>query len=282
MGRSSYAYHQRFAKERLYTGRNTFVLRKVGVAKRDNLIDYSLLEWCIREDLNQTAPRYMAVLDPIKVILTNYPDDNQEYMKASINPEDPSAGERSILFSKELYIERDDFMEDPPKKFFRLRPGGEVRLKYGYIIRCDHVVKDKNGDITALHCTYDPDTKPGAGTWRSVKGTIHWLCARHAAVGQVRLFDKLFTEADMGAIPQNSDYKDFLNPQSLMTVQALIDKDALALAMQAQQGKDHTRIRMQFERLGYFVVDYDSTSDHPVFNRICTLRDSYAKALKKG
>lgn len=255
---------------------------KVGVAKRDNLIDFSLLEWCIREDLNKTAPRYMAVLDPIKVILTNYPEDKLEYMKASLNPEDSSAGERSIPFSKELYIERDDFMEEPPKKFFRLRPDGEVRLKYGYIIRCENVIKDENGNITELHCTYDPDTKPGTGTWRSVKGTIHWLCARHAATAQVHLYDTLFTETDMGSLPEGSDYKEYINPLSHTTVQALVDKDALNLALQAKAGEDNTRIRMQFERLGYFVADYNSSDTFPVFNRVCTLRDSYAKTLKKG
>ena len=255
---------------------------KVGVAKRDNLIDFSLLEWCIREDLNKTAPRYMAVLDPIKVILTNYPEDKLEHMKASLNPEDASAGERSIPFSKELYIERDDFMEEPPKKFFRLRPGGEVRLKYGYIICCENVIKDENGNITELHCTYDPDTKPGTGTWRSVKGTIHWLCARHAATAQVHLYDKLFTEADMGSLPEGADYKEYINPLSHTTVQALVDKDALNLALQAKAGKDNTRVRMQFERLGYFVADYNSSDTLPVFNRVCTLRDSYAKTLKKG
>ncbi len=255
---------------------------KVGVAKRDNIIDYSLLEWCIREDLNQTAPRYMSVLDPLKIVLTNYPHDSIEYMKAPLNPEDPTAGERSIPFSRELYIERNDFMEDPPKKFFRLRPGGEVRLKYGYIIRCEQVIKGPDGKIKELHCTYDPATKPGIGPWRSVKGTIHWLCAKHTATGEVRLFDKLFTEADMGTLPEGTDYKDFINPKSFTSVQALLDKDAIVEAAKAQPGKDNTRTRMQFERLGYFVADYDFSIEKPVFNRVCTLRDTFSKTLKKA
>ncbi|HPX79653.1 MAG TPA: glutamine--tRNA ligase/YqeY domain fusion protein [Bacteroidales bacterium] len=254
---------------------------KVGVAKRDNLIEYSLMEWCIREDLNKTAPRYMAVLNPLKVILTNYPEDKVEYMTAPLNPENPEAGERTIPFSRELYIEREDFMEDPPKKFFRLRPGGEVRLKYGYIIRCEQVIKDTAGEIVALHCTYSPDTKPGTGTWRSVKGTIHWLCARHAVAAEVHLFDTLFTEADMGTLPDGTDYKDFLNKDSFKVVHGLVDKDAIAAAGKGQPGIDATRLRMQFERLGYFVADYSFSFEKPVFNRVCTLRDSFAKTLKK-
>lgn len=254
---------------------------KVGVAKRDNVIDISLMEWCIRDELNKTAPRHMAVLDPLKVIITNYPEDREEYMKAPLNPEDPSAGERLIPFSREIYIERDDFMEDPPKKYFRLMPGGEVRLKYGYIIKCEKVVKDNNGQILELHCSLDPDTKPGTGTWRSVKGTIHWLSARHAIAGEVRLFDRLFTEAYMGSIPGDRDYRDYLNPDSLKTVQAYIDNTAALLANQAVSGQDHTRIRFQFERLGYFVPDYESTPERPVFNRICTLKDSFGKKLNQ-
>ncbi|HOG25353.1 MAG TPA: glutamine--tRNA ligase/YqeY domain fusion protein [Bacteroidales bacterium] len=254
---------------------------KVGVAKRDNVIDISLMEWCIRDELNKTAPRHMAVLDPLKVIITNYPEDREEYMKAPLNPEDPSAGERLIPFSREIYIERDDFMEDPPKKYFRLMPGGEVRLKYGYIIKCEKVVKDNNGQILELHCSLDPGTKPGTGTWRSVKGTIHWLSARHAIAGEVRLFDRLFTEAYMGSIPGDRDYRDYLNPDSLKTVQAYIDNTAALLANQAVSGQDHTRIRFQFERLGYFVPDYESTPERPVFNRICTLKDSFGKKLNQ-
>ena len=254
---------------------------KVGVAKRDNVIDISLMEWCIREELNKTAPRCMAVLDPLKVVLINYPREKEEYMTAPVNPEDPQAGERPIPFTNELYIERDDFMEDPPKKFFRLRPGGEVRLKYGYIIRCDKVIKDNEGNITELHCTYDPESKPGTGTWRSVKGTIHWLSAAHAIQAEVRLFDKLFTEPYMGNIPEEKDYRDFLNPGSLRTVKACIDNHAAGQANKAVPGKDDTRTRIQFERLGYFVADYDSTPERPVFNRICTLKDTFAKTLKR-
>ncbi|HPJ82829.1 MAG: glutamine--tRNA ligase/YqeY domain fusion protein [Bacteroidales bacterium] len=254
---------------------------KVGVAKRDNVIDIALMEWCIREELNKTAPRHMAVLDPLKVIITNYPEGREEFMKAPLNPEDPSAGERLIPFSREIYIERDDFMENPPKKYFRLMPGGEVRLKYGYIIKCENIVRDNNGKLVELHCTLDPDTKPGTGTWRSVKGTIHWLSARHAIAGEVRLFDRLFTEPYMGSIPEDKDYRGYLNPDSLKIVQAYIDNQAALLANEAVSGKDDTRIRFQFERLGYFVPDYDSTPERPVFNRICILKDSFARTLNQ-
>ncbi|GAB1473116.1 glutamine--tRNA ligase/YqeY domain fusion protein [Bacteroidota bacterium] len=169
---------------------------KVGVAKRDNIIDLSLLEWCVREDLNKRSGRYMVVLDPVKLVITNYPETNEEF-NANINPEDPEAGTRAIPFSKELYIEREDFMEDPPKKYFRLRPGGEVRLKYSYIIKCEEVIKDSDGVITEIRCTYDPSSRPGTGEWRSVKGTIHWVSAKHANEIEVRLFDRLFTNPEM-------------------------------------------------------------------------------------
>ena len=254
---------------------------KVGVAKRDNVIDISLMEWCIREELNKTAPRHMAVLDPLKVIITNYPEGKEEFMKAPLNPEDPTAGERLIPFSRQIYIERDDFMENPPKKYFRLMPGGEVRLKYGYIIKCENIVRDNNGRPVELHCTLDPDTKPGTGTWRSVKGTIHWLSAKHAIAGEVRLFDRLFTEPYMGSIPEDKDYRDYLNPGSLKIVKAYIDNQAALMAYEALSGKDNARTRFQFERLGYFVPDYDSTPERPVFNRICTLKDSFARTLNQ-
>lgn len=254
---------------------------KVGVAKRDNVIDISLMEWCIREELNKTAPRHMAVLDPLKVIITNYPEGKEEFMKAPLNPEDPTAGERLIPFSRQIYIERDDFMENPPKKYFRLMPGGEVRLKYGYIIKCENIVRDNNGRPLELHCTLDPDTKPGTGTWRSVKGTIHWLSAKHAIAGEVRLFDRLFTEPYMGSIPEDKDYRDYLNPGSLKIVKAYIDNQAALMAYEALSGKDNARTRFQFERLGYFVPDYDSTPERPVFNRICTLKDSFARTLNQ-
>jgi glutaminyl-tRNA synthetase len=253
---------------------------KVGVAKRDNVIDLSLMEWCIREESNKKAPRFMAVLDPVKVVITNYPSDREEYMKAPLNPEEPNAGERNVPFSRDIFIERNDFMEDPPKKFFRLRPGGEVRLKYGYIIRCDEVIKDGKGRITELHCSYDPASKPGTGEWRSVKGTIHWLSARHAVNSEIRLFDRLFTEPYMGNIPEDKDYKDYLNSESLSVVQGLIDRDAADTACKTVAGSDETRTRIQFERLGYFVPDYDTTPEKPVFNRICTLKDSFSKTMK--
>lgn len=254
---------------------------KVGVAKRDNVIDISLMEWCIREELNKTAPRFMAVLDPLKAIITNYPEGAEEFMKAPLNPEDPGSGERLIPFSREIYIERDDFMEDPPKKYFRLRPGGEVRLKYGYIIRCNDMIRDQEGNILELHCTIDPDTKPGTGTWRSVKGTIHWLSAKHTVAGEVRLFDRLFLEPYMGSIPEDKDYREYLNPESLKIIRAFIDSQAVAMANQAVSGQDGSRIRFQFERLGYFVADYDTTKEKPVFNRICTLKDTFSKTLNQ-
>ena len=254
---------------------------KVGVAKRDNVIDISLMEWCIREELNKTAPRFMAVLDPLKAIITNYPEGAEEFMKAPLNPEDPGSGERLIPFFREIYIERDDFMEDPPKKYFRLRPGGEVRLKYGYIIRCNDMIRDQEGNILELHCTIDPDTKPGTGTWRSVKGTIHWLSAKHTVAGEVRLFDRLFLEPYMGSIPEDKDYREYLNPESLKIIRAFIDSQAVAMANQAVSGQDGSRIRFQFERLGYFVADYDTTKEKPVFNRICTLKDTFSKTLNQ-
>ena len=223
----------------------------------------------------------MAVLDPLKVIITNYPEGKEEFMKAPLNPEDPTAGERLIPFSRQIYIERDDFMENPPKKYFRLMPGGEVRLKYGYIIKCENIVRDNNGRPLELHCTLDPDTKPGTGTWRSVKGTIHWLSAKHAIAGEVRLFDRLFTEPYMGSIPEDKDYRDYLNPGSLKIVKAYIDNQAALMAYEALSGKDNARTRFQFERLGYFVPDYDSTPERPVFNRICTLKDSFARTLNQ-
>lgn len=255
---------------------------KVGVAKRDNVIDISLMEWCLREELNKSANRYMAVIDPVKIVITNYPEDHMEYFNAPLNPEDPEAGTRQIPFTREVYIERDDFMEEPPKKFFRLRPGGEVRLKYGYIIRCERIVKDSRGLITQLECTLDPASRPGSGEWRSVKGTIHWVSVPHARKAEVRLFDRLFVEPYMGAIPEGNDYKNFLNPESLCTKEAYIDEDLAALAGKATQAQDESRARVQFERLGYFVPDPDSTGLKPVFNRICTLRDSFTKTMSQS
>ncbi|GHT68654.1 glutamine--tRNA ligase [Bacteroidia bacterium] len=243
---------------------------KVGVAKRDNVIDLSLLEWCVREDLNKRALRRMAVLNPVKLVITNYPEDKTEEIVAGNNPEDANAGSRNLLFSKELYIERDDFMENPPKKFFRLSVGGEVRLKYiGYIVKCEEVVKDAAGNITELRCTYDPDTRSGGGSTRSVKGTIHWVSARHCQQVEVRLFDRLFAEPFMDALPEGKDYKDYLNPDSLQSLTAFVEPALTEI----QKGA----LPVQFERLGYFVLDTDSTPQKPVFNRTVTLKDTWAK-----
>lgn len=221
---------------------------KVGVAKRDNTIDLSLMEWCVRDDLNKRANRYMGVLNPVKVVITNWEPGKVEYFEGALNPADPDGAKRSIPFTGELYIEREDFMEEPPKKYFRLKPGGEVRLKYSYIIKCEEVVKDANGEITEIRCTYDPTTRPGTGEWRSVKGTIHWVSVEHCKPVEVRLIDKLFTEPYMDQIPEGKDYKDYLNPES-MIVKTAYTEPALA--------EDRSGIAVQFERVGYFVKDKD-------------------------
>ena len=240
---------------------------KVGVAKRDNMIDLSLLEWCLRDDLNRRSNRYMVVLNPVKLVIDNWPADvESEICTAPKNQENPDAGTREIAFTKELYIEREDFMEEPPKKFFRLRPGGEVRLKYSYIVKCESVVKDENGEITEIHCTYDPTTKPGNGTWRSVKGTIHWVSAQHAKKVEARIYDRLFTEADMGGIPEGKDYKAYLNPESLVVKEALVEPALL---------EDNSGIAVQFERNGYYIKDADSTPEKLVFNKATGLKSSF-------
>jgi glutaminyl-tRNA synthetase len=239
---------------------------KVGVAKRDNIIDLSLLEWCVREDLNKRSNRYMAVLDPVKLVITNYPEDKKEFFTPALNPEDPKAGTRLVPFTRELYIERADFMENPPKKYFRLQPGGEVRLKYSYIIRCEEVIKDELGIVREIRCTCDPTSRPGAGEWRSVKGTVHWVSAQDAVQCEVRLFDRLFTQAEMDSIPEGADYKDFLNPDSLRVVKCFAEPALL---------EDKSTIAVQFERTGYFVKDADSVSNNPVFNRTVELRSAW-------
>ena len=248
---------------------------KVGVAKRDNVIDLGLLEWCVREDLNKTALRRMAVLNPLKVVITNYPEGQIEQIECVNNPEDESAGRRNVPFGREIYIERDDFMEEPPKKFFRLRPGGEVRLRYGYLIRCDEVVKDPaTGEITELHCTYDPlSLGGGSSDGRKVKGIIHWVSAAHAVPAEVRLFDRLFAvESPDEVQTEGGSFLDNLNPDSLKTVQAYCEP---ALADAAPGDK------FQFERLGYFCADSDSKPGAPVFNRTVGLKDSWAKIAAK-
>ena len=241
---------------------------KVGVAKRDNTIDLSLLEWCVREDLNKRSNRYMTVLDPVKLVITNWPEGQVEEFAAPLNPADPDGAKRIVPFTGELYIERDDFMEEPPKKYFRLKPGGEVRLKYSYIIKCEEVVKDENGNITEIRCTYDPTSKPGAGEWRSVKGTIHWVAVSHAKEVEVRLVDRLFTEPFMDAIPEGKDYKDYLNPDSMNIVTGYAEPALL---------NDQSGIAVQFERLGYFIADKDSTPEKAVFNKTTGLKDTFKK-----
>ena len=241
---------------------------KVGVAKRDNTIDLSLLEWCVREDLNKRSNRYMTVLDPIKLVITNWEDGKVEEFQAPLNPADPDGPKRTVKFAKELYIERDDFMEEPPKKYFRLKPGGEVRMKYTYIIKCEEVVKDENGNIVEIRCTYDPTSKPGAGEWRSVKGTIHWVACSEAKEVEVRLVDRLFTEPFMDAIPEGTDYKDYLNPDSMNIITGYAEPALL---------EDNSGIAVQFERLGYFVKDQDLTPEKFVFNKTTGLKDTFKK-----
>lgn len=242
----------------------------IGVARRDNVIDVSLLEFCLREDLNKKARRVMAVLRPLKVVITNYPEGETEEMDAINNPEDTSMGSRKVPFSREIYIERDDFMEDPPKKYFRLSPGSEVRLRYAYFIRCTGVVKDAEGNIAEVHCTYDPASRGGnSPDGRKVQGTIHWVSADHAMKTEVRLFDRLFMKENPEEAEEGQDFKVNLNPDSLETLTAFTEpslKDAKA-------GE-----QFQFERLGYFCVDPDSTDSLKVFNRTTTLKDSWAKA----
>ena len=247
--------------------------RRIGVNKYDSTVDIALLEHCLREDLNRRAPRAMAVLDPIKVIIENYPTGQAEELDAVNNPEDPSAGSRKVPFSGELYIEREDFMENPPKKFFRLSPGREVRLRYAYFITYTGVEKNADGEITAVRCTYDPATRGGdAPDGRKVKATLHWVSAAHAVQAQVRLYDHLFAKPDPSDAPEGGDWKDNLNPDSLKIVQAQLEP-SLAKARAGE--------RFQFERLGYFCVDSVDSSDQPIFNRTATLKDTWAKEQKK-
>lgn len=239
---------------------------KIGVSKRDQLMDIQLLEWCVRQDLNARSNRYMVVQDPIKVTLTNYPEGQVEWFDCPLNPADPEGASRKVPFTGSLLIERADFMEDAPKKFFRLKPEGEVRLKYTYIIKCNEVIKDAEGRVTELRCTYDPSTRPGAGEWRSVKGTIHWVSDSYAKAVELRLYDRLFTKADMNDIPEDKDYKDFLNPESLTLAEGFAEPVLL---------EDASGIAVQFERTGYFIKDKDSTPERPVFNKTTALKDSY-------
>ena len=239
---------------------------KIGVSKRDQLMDIQLLEWCVRQDLNARSNRYMVVEDPIKVTLTNWEPGKVEWFDCPLNPAEPEGAKRSVPFTGELYISRADFMEDAPKKFFRLKPDGEVRLKYTYIIKCNEVIKDADGNVVELRCTYDPTTRPGGGEWRSVKGTIHWVSIAHARELELRLYDRLFTQADMSDIPEDKDYKDFLNPDSLVIGKGYAEPAIL---------DDNSGIAVQFERVGYYYKDPGSTPEHPVFNRTTVLKDSY-------
>ena len=249
---------------------------KIGVTKYDGMTDIAVLEGCLREELNRVAPRVMAVLRPLRVVIENYPEQQVEQLEAVNNPEDPSAGTRQVPFSREIYIEQDDFMEDPPKKFFRLAPGREVRLRYGYFITCTDVVRDsETGDIVELRCRYDPETKGGsAPDGRKVKGTIHWVSAAHAVPAEVRLYDHLFDRENPSAVEEGHEWTDYLNPNSLET---LMDCQLEPSLQKATVGD-----RFQFERLGYFSVDPDSQPDRLVFNRTVTLRDKWAKMKKKS
>jgi glutaminyl-tRNA synthetase len=242
----------------------------IGIAKRDNLIDVSLLEFCVREDLNKIAPRVMAVLDPVKLVITNYPEGQEEWLEAENNPEEEVMTFRKVPFSKELYIEREDFQEEAHKKFFRLTLGTEVRLKNAYIIKGESVVKDANGNITEIHCTYDVDSKSGSGTeasQRKVKGTIHWVSTAHAKEAEVRIYDRLFTNESPDK-DKEVDFKEFINPNSLKVITGYVEP-SLVTAKEL----DH----FQFQRLGYFCVDRDSTAEKLVFNKTVGLRDTWAK-----
>jgi glutaminyl-tRNA synthetase len=248
---------------------------RIGVAKKENVIELGFLEHCVREDLNKSSLRVMGVLHPIRVVIENYPEDKVEELEAVNNPEDESAGTRMVPFSKELYIERDDFHEEPPKKFYRLAPGREVRLRYGYFIRCESVVHDESGEVVELRCTYDPETRGGsAPDGRKVKATIHWVSASHAIPADVRLYETLFTGANPQDESEGKTFVDYLNPNS---IEVLSDCKVEPSLRNAQPGE-----RYQFERLGYFCVDTkDSSPEKPVFNRTVTLRDEWARLQKK-
>jgi len=245
---------------------------RVGVAKADNLVEVALLEHCVRELLNRTAPRRMAVLRPLKVVITNYPEGQVETFEAINNPEDPAAGTRPISFAREIWIEREDFMEEPPKKFYRLAPGREVRLRYAYLITCTDVIRDAAGEVVELRCTYDPATRGGdAPDGRKVKATLHWVSVAHAVPAEVRLYDHLFAREDPGA---EGDFLADLNPASLEVLSGAMVEPALADAVPGEP--------LQFERQGYFCLDPDATPERPVFNRTVALRDSWARIKDRG
>jgi len=247
---------------------------RIGVAKTDSVVQYELFEHCLREDLNKTSPRAMGVLDPLKVVITNYPEDRDEELDAINNPEDESAGTRKVPFCREIYIDRQDFMEDPPRKFYRLAPGREVRLRYAYFITCNEVVKDEAGNVTELRCTYDPATRGGdSPDGRKVKATLHWVSAKHAVMAEVRLYDHLFAKEDPDDTPEGGTWRDNLNPNSLKVLPAVPVEPSLADAT-AGQG-------LQLERVGYFCADSDSAPGKLVLNRTVTLKDTWARIQRR-
>jgi glutaminyl-tRNA synthetase len=249
-------------------------LDTVGIAKTDSMVEIELLEHTIRQDLNKTSPRVMGVLNPLKVVITNYPEDQVEDMEAINNPEDESYGTRMVPFSREIYIDREDFHEDPPRRYFRLAPGREVRLRYGYFITCVDYLKDENDEVVEVHCTYDPETKGGyAPDGRKVRGTLHWVSANHAVDAEVRLYDRLFLKDNPMDFDEGQDFTDFINPDSLEILSGCKVEPSLAAAKPGD--------RVQFERRGYFCVDTDSTKDHLIFNRTISLRDTWARIKKK-
>jgi glutaminyl-tRNA synthetase len=248
--------------------------KTIGIAKRSNLIDVSLLEFCVREDLNKIAPRVMAVLDPVKLVITNYPDGQEEWLEAENNPEEAVMTYRKVPFSKELYIEREDFMENANSKYFRLTLGKEVRLKNAYIIKGENVIKDEDGNITEIHATYDTESRSGSGTeasQRKVKGTIHWVSVKHALEAEVRVYDRLFTHENPDG-DKEVDFKEYINPDSLQVIKGFVEPSLKNVEIGAN---------LQFQRLGYFCVDLDSTSEHLVFNKTVGLRDTWAKIEAK-
>jgi glutaminyl-tRNA synthetase len=248
--------------------------KQIGINKFNSTVEINVLENCLREDLNKRALRKMAVLKPIKVVITNYPEGESEELDAINNPEDATAGTRKVPFSKILYIEDDDFKEVPPPKYFRLSPGIEVRLRYAYFIKCTSVVKDASGKITEVHCTYDPATRGGdSPDGRKVKATIHWVSAQHAVNAEVRLYEHMFTKPDPDDVAEGQDWKANLNPKSLEILSSAKVEPSLKTANAGE--------KFQFERLGYFSVDKDSASAKLVFNRAVSLKDSYAKETKK-